>query len=244
MIEATLCGKWKLPIFFASEGEDSVERGERSYIHYAVKHPELVSAKCWATEWLFTDLLPQGEYSAVEYLAGVGVQSVILKNTVSLSRHLVLERDANCVRHLQSLGFDSREGDARKSMVEHTDFDIKLADFPSSSVVSVDTKWKGFRNLFSEGTKLVVWTDTAISYPLAIHGRRYGERFGTPPVLTREDYVESYARWVSRTFGFNVVRAAIRGKNAIYFAATPSPATLEVREFPVTDLSGFQVNAN
>lgn len=240
MSEAVLCGKWKLPIFFESAAEEGVERGERSYIHYAVKHPEMVSAKCWATEWLFSDVAKPG--TAVEYLAGVGVQSVILKNLVSLNRHLVLERDENCVGHLSRLGFDAHAADARKSMSRETDFDIKLADFPSSSVVSVDTKWRGFRDLFTDNTKLVVWTDTAISYPLAVHGKRYGAKFGVEEVRTKEEYIELYSKWVAEEFGFSIAKAAVRGKNAIYFAAVPHSSPLTVKEFPITDCSGFEIN--
>jgi hypothetical protein len=242
MKTATVCGKWKLPIFFDSTNEDSVSRSERSYIHYAVKHPELVSAKCWATEWLFSGTLPLGNYSAVEYLAGVGVQSIILKNTISLTKHLVLERDENCVKHLINAGFDTRVADARKLMSSETEFDIKLADFPSSSIVSVDTKWRGFKDLFTDNTKLIVWTDTAISYPLGVHGKRYGAKFGIDQVRTKEEYIELYSKWISKEFGFAIKKAAIRGKNAIYFAAVPHSSSLTVKEFPVTDTKGFSVD--
>ena len=239
MTTALLCDKWTLPCHFDNVSEGETQRTDRSYIHYAVTHPEFVSAKCWATEWLFKDSLPEGQYSAIEYLAGVGVQSTILRNTINLSEHLVLERDENCVKHLKQLGFNSRSADARKSMKTETDFDIKLADFPSSSVISVDTKWKGFRDMFDSSTSMIAWTDTAISYPLGIHGKKYGAKFGVGEIRTKEEYIENYADWINRELGYTLTKAAIRGTNAIYFLAKSTPSNLSVEEFPFSGPPGF-----
>jgi hypothetical protein len=242
MTKARICKKWDLDLNFEMKSEDDLARNQRSYIHFAVDHSDMVSAKCYATEWLLTDVVPEGTYSAVEYLAGIGVQSTILQNLFNLSEHVVMERDLECYEHLKNLGLDAVHADANKSMFTHTDYDVKLADFPSSSVLSVQKKWKGFRNLFASNPKLVVWTDTATSYPMKIHGARYAQIFNSSELLTREDYVKQYALWIQREFGYSVVKAAFRGKNAVYFAATPGFKTTETKAFPLDQYSdGFEV---
>ena len=242
MTTARICQKWDLDFNFEMKTEGDLSREQRSYIHFAVAHPDMVSAKCWATEWLLTDVIPAGKYSAVEYLAGVGVQSIIIQNTFSLSEHTVMERDPECYRHLSGLGLNAEHADANKSMFTHTDYDLKFADFPSSSVLSVQSKWKGFRKLFESGPELVVWTDTSISYPMKIHGWRYSKVFNSGELVTRDDYVREYASWLQREFNYSIVKAAFRGKNAVYFAAVPGVKGTETRSFPLDKYSdGFEV---
>ena len=242
MTTARVCKKWDLDLNFEMKTEEGLSRNERSYIHFAVAHSDMVSAKCWATEWLLTDLLPKKKYSAVEYLAGVGVQTVVIQNLFNLSEHVVMERDLECYAHLKKVGLNAFNADANKSMFTHTDFDLKFADFPSSSVLSVQKKWKGFRKLFENKPKLVVWTDTSISYPIKIHGARYSKIFNSGELVTREDYVEQYALWLQREFDYSIAKAAFRGKNAVYFAAVPGTRDTETKAFPLDKYSdGFEV---
>jgi hypothetical protein len=127
-------------------------------------------------------------------------------------------------------------------MFTHTDYDLKFADFPSSSVLSVQNKWKGFRKLFESKPKLVVWTDTSISYPMKIHGARYAQIFNSDELVTREDYVEQYALWLQHEFDYSIVKAAFRGKNAVYLAAVPGTRDTETKAFPLDQYSdGFEI---
>jgi hypothetical protein len=238
-MKAKICGKWEIVFAQPVESEKDLDLNERSYLHFIAAKPELVAAKCWATEWLLTDLVEEG-CSLVEYLAGAGVQAVIARNVLVPREHLVLERDKKCCEHLMSLGIQTVELDANKSMFEFEDYEVKFADFPSSSVISVQKKWKGFLNLFESGPKLVVWTDTACSYPISIHGGKYAKEFGMELLESWEDYVESYSKWLFKKTGFSIKKAAFRGRNAVYFAAVPGECDTEIKWFALQDCeTGF-----
>ena len=233
-MKTLICGKWELVFNETISNEFEVPLNERSYLHFVLAKPEFVSAKCLATEWLLTGLIEKG-CSLVEYLAGVGVQATIAKNLLVPETHLLLERDGNCCSHLKGLGFEVCEEDANRSMFQHDNFDVKFADFPSSSVISVQKKWKGFFHLFKSKPKLVVWTDTACSYPLSIHGGRYAKEFGAKELESWDDYVFKYSDFLIKRVGYSIKRAAVRGKNAIYFAAVPGECEVEIKKFPLSE---------
>ena len=236
---AVICGKWELAFNETISNEFEVPLNERSYLHFVLAKPEFVSAKCLATEWLLTGLIEKG-CSLVEYLAGVGIQATIAKNLLVPRKHLLLERDGNCCSHLRSLGFEVEEEDANRSMFEYDNFDVKFADFPSSSVISVQKKWKGFFHLFKSKPKLVVWTDTACSYPLSIHGAKYAKEFGAEELESWDDYVVKYSDFLYKRVGYSIKRAAVRGKNAIYFAAVPGECEVDIKKFPLSECAeGF-----
>lgn len=236
---AVICGKWELVFNETISNEFEVPLNERSYLHFVLAKPEFVSAKCLATEWLLTGLIEKG-FSLVEYLAGVGIQATIAKNLLVPGKHLLLERDGNCCSHLRSLGFEVGEEDANRSMFEYDNFDVKFADFPSSSVISVQKKWKGFFHMFESKPKLVVWTDTACSYSLAIHGAKYAKEFEVDSLESWDDYIAKYSDFLYERVGYSIKRAAVRGKNAIYFAAVPGECEVEIKKFPLNECAeGF-----
>ena len=241
-MKAVICNKWELSFETKAVPENNVDMNQRSYLHFVATRPELVAAKCLATEWLLTDVISEGA-TLVEYLAGVGIQSVIAREILKPSMQVLFERDLECVQHLNSAGFEAREGNANKTMFTDTDYNVKFADFPTSSVVSVQNKWKGFFNLFKSKPELVVWTDTACSYPITIHGGRYAKEFGLDSLESWESYVRSYNEWLGKRVGYSVRKAAFRGKNAVYFAAVPADCETEMKRFGLGEcMNGFVVS--
>jgi hypothetical protein len=120
--------------------------------------------------------------------------------------------------------------------MENNNFDLKFLDLPNSSILQITTKWKdGFNKLFESEPKLVVWTDTSIAYPISIHGRKYGIILNAK-LETKSDYINEYSAWLFGNFGYSIKRAAIRGANAVYFAA--------VQGLVDTTISSFAVDKN
>ena len=242
---AKICNEWELPFNFDLKSEDNVSLHNRSYLHYAAEHPELVSAKCWATKWLLEDIIDMTQtYTAIEYMAGIGVQSLLIQKLFNLELHVMGELDEGCVEHLSSIDWNHKVivncQDAKKSLIEDHNFDLKFLDLPNSSILQVTTKWKnGFNKLFESNPKLVVWTDTSITYPISIHGEKYGNILNTK-LETKFDYINAYSAWLFRNFGYTIKRAAIRGTNAVYFAAVPGLVSTTISSFPIaTNADGF-----
>jgi hypothetical protein len=242
---AKICNEWDLPFNIDVKSEDSVSLHNRSYIHYAAQHTDLVAAKCWATKWLLKSVIqPDENYSVREYMAGIGVQTLLIQKLFKISKHNVGELDAGCVEHLLSTRWDCPITvdleDAQKALEKNDESDLKFLDLPNSSILQITTKWKnGFDKMFESNPKLVVWTDTSVTYPMTIHGKKYGEILSAQ-VNDKYDYVNAYSNWLYNRFGYSIIRAAFRARNAVYFAAIPGKHETETKEFPVADnLDGF-----
>ena len=105
--------------------------------------------------------------------------------------------------------------------MEDDDSQLKFLDLPNSSILQIEKKWKdGFYKLFDSKPKLVVWTDTSVTYPMSLHG---------------EKYVDSYSKWLYNKFGYSIKRAAFRARNAVYFAAISGDHKTESKSFPVKE---------
>ena len=238
-MKALICDKWELSFESEAVPENNVSRSQRSYLHFVAAKPEQVAAKCLATEWLLTGLIEEGA-TLVEYLAGVGIQSVIAREILKPSRQILFERDADCVKHLVTEGFEATVGNANKTMFTDTDYDVKFADFPTSTVISVQNRWEGFFNMFESNPKLVVWTDTACAYPMALHGSKYAKKFESGPIVSFEDYITTYSGWLRKKAGYSIMKVAFRGRNAAYFAAMPEEREVEIKRFALRDCkNGF-----
>jgi hypothetical protein len=175
-------------------------------------------------------------------MAGIGVQSLLIQKLFKLELHVMGELDEGCVEHLSSIYWGHKAivkcQDAQKSLMEDNNFDLKFLDLPNSSILQVTTKWKdGFNKLFESNPKLVVWTDTSITYPISIHGEKYGNILGAK-LDTKFDYINSYSAWLFRNFGYTIKRAAIRGTNALYFAAVPGLVSTTISSFPIAENEG------
>jgi hypothetical protein len=244
MKTAKICKTWELN-FDSLQSEDDVSLHKRSYLHYASEHADFVAAKSWATKWLLEDILDTDAYSCHEYMAGIGVQTILVQKLFNIRRHIVGELDKECIEHLEKQDWDFKPvfklQDAKTAIQEVNDADIKLMDLPSSSILKVNKDWKDcFFPLFENEPKLVVWTDTSITYPISIHGEKYRKIFESEELTSKEDYIHAYSVWLYKNFGYSIKRAAIRGRNAVYFAALPGLHKTTIKEFPLKEnLDGF-----
>ena len=241
---AKVCNEWTLT-FNKLKSEEDVSLHNRSYLHYAAQHSDMVAAKCWATKWLLENIIDTSkEYSAREYMAGIGIQTLLIQKLFKLEHHIIGELDEGCVSHLLDNEWDVtpvvRHQDASKAVQENDNSDLKFLDLPNSSILKITTQWKDiFYKLFESKPKLIVWTDTSVTYPMSIHGEKYGKILSAE-IRDKYDYVNAYSAWLFRNFGYSIKRAAFRGNNAVYFAAVPGMHETEMKSFPLAETSdGF-----
>ena len=240
MRTAKLLGKYDLPINIPLADESDRTKGKRSYAHYLSAQQPLVATKVAATAWLLdkTPLDPARSYTSREYLAGVGICTTLITKMLNISSQTLNEVDDSCLQQLESVDWGVpttvKKAKFKKSILEEDDSDLKFLDFPSSSILTLQTKWAGFERVFDSKPSLVVWTDTAVTYPLSLHGAKYASILGKRPE-NREEYVQAISEWLSSRFGYSLVRAAFRGRNAVYLSATPGEHTPELGYFLKTE---------
>lgn len=241
---AKVCDEWELT-FSELKSEEDVSLHNRSYLHYAATHSEMVAAKAWATKWLLEDIVDMNkEYSVREYMAGIGIQTLLIQKLFKLKKHTIGELDEGCVKHLLSNNWKIEptvlHQDANKATEDNEHYDLKFLDLPNSSILQTTTKWKDiFFKLFESKPDLIVWTDTSVTYPMSIHGEKYGKILSSK-ITNKYEYVNAYSAWLYFNFGYTIKRAAFRGKNAVYFAAVQGQEKTEMKEFPIDDnLNGF-----
>jgi hypothetical protein len=173
---------------------------------------------------------PNKSYTSREYLAGVGICTALITNILNIKSQILNELDDECVTQLVSVEWGTptvvTKADVRKSILEPDDSDLKFIDYPSSSILTLHKKWAGFEKVFESSPKLVVWTDTAVTYPMSLHGERYATILGRKPE-NREDYVQAISQWLSNHYGYSLIRAAFRGRNAVYLSAAQGYHNLE-----------------
>jgi|TARA_R110000796_G_scaffold103194_1_gene212362 hypothetical protein len=238
---AKVCKEWDLNFNIELKSEEDTSLHSRSYIHYAAQHTELVACKSWATKWLLEDIVDSTkEYNVREYMAGIGVQTCIIQNLFKVKKHIVSELDEGCVEHLSNTNFDPkpevRFENAQESLMEDDSSNLKFLDLPNSSILQIEKKWKdGFYKLFDSNPELVVWTDTSVTYPMSLHGEKYSKLLSSPSINNKEEYVDSYSKWLYNKFGYSIGRAAFRARNAVYFAAIPGDHKTESKSFPVKE---------
>jgi hypothetical protein len=235
--EATLMGKWKLPFHIKLHSEDNVELHKRSYIHYLADHQPLVAAKVVATAWALEKTLLDTDksYTSREYLAGVGVMTCIITNMLNISKQTLGELDAECVEQLRLTNWGVPTVVNHESVIDalqkEDDSDIKFLDFPNSSILQLQKQWKGFENAFTSRPKFLMWTDTSVTYPTSLHGEKYSEILGVK-VTTKEEYVKGISTWLYKNFGYSLIRAAFRDRNAVYLTCAPGQYEVEMKHFP------------
>lgn len=241
---AKVCNEWEI-IFSDLKTEDDVSLHNRSYLHYAASHKELVAAKAWATKWLLEDIVDTNkEYSAREYMGGIGIQSLLIQNLFKIKKHTIGELDEGCIKHLSTNDWKKTpivlHQNVNDAIKDDEHYDFKFADFPNSSILQITTKWKNiFYKLFESKPTLVVWTDTSVTYPMSIHGEKYSKILSSK-ISNKYEYVNAYSFWLYDNFGYSIKRAAFRGKNAVYFAAVEHQTQTEIKEFPISNnLDGF-----
>lgn len=240
MSEATLLGKYTLPIHIDLVSEESRSKEKRSYAHYLAEHQPLVAAKVAATEWLLRSagLDLTRRYTSREYLAGVGIQTILITNIFNISNQILGELDTQCVEQLARVEWNApttvRQQNVIEALKEPDDSQLKFLDFPASSVLTLKKKWKGFENVFESKPELVVWTDTSCTYPYSLHGKRYAEILNAP-VTNVDEYLAGITQWLQREYNYTLVAAAFRARNAIYLAARPGAHELKTARFMPKD---------
>jgi hypothetical protein len=212
--------------------EDHLPLRRRSYIWFAINKPELLGAKIAATRWLLK-AIPKVK-SVREYMGGIGLQSLLVREHFKPTRHIISDINEECVAHLKRMGFAASCEDARKSMLEPDSSELKMVDFPASSILHIRDNVQ-FHALFASHPRAVVWTDTSISYHIAVHGARYAKALGVKALTSAEDYVRAYSEWLNRQFGYTIARAATRGRNALYLCAVPRACEVEFKTFALAD---------
>lgn len=233
---AIICDKWNLDFHIKIQAENDVEKHNRSYMHYISEHTPLVAAKCWATKWALESINSDIKYTVREYFAGVGIMTTIIQGLFDISHHVANELDKKCVEQLKlnnwKFPVSASYADATKSLLENDSSDLKFLDFPSSSILHLKRKWKdGFNKAFESKPKLVMWTDTSVTYPISIHGPKYSKELDYP-IETKQDYIKGISAWLYSTFGYSIKRAAFRANNAVYLAAIPGQWIVEFKHFP------------
>lgn len=240
MKSSKICNEWTLNFHISVKDEDTANKHNRSYIHYVAEHMPWVAAKCWATKWALEglNLDKDKQYTCIEYFAGVGIMTTIIQNMLNISKSIVAERDENCYKQLLLNSWKAPtvayHKDAKDFLLEPDSSDLKFLDFPNSSILQINKIWsEGFNKAFSTKPKMVMWTDTSVTYPMAIHGAKYSKEFGGLPVTSKEEYVDSMSKWLYNKFGYSIIRAAFRAKNAVYLVSIPGKHKTEIKYFPV-----------
>jgi hypothetical protein len=117
---------------------------------------------------------------------------------------------------------------------------MKFLDMPNSSILQISTKWNEcFEKAFYSNPKLVAWTDTSVTYPISVHGKKYSMILGEK-LSDKYDYVNSYSKWLYSKYKYSIIKAAFRAKNAVYFVAIPGNHKTEFKNFDLINTSnGF-----
>lgn len=240
---AILCNKWEMPFYIDVQPEYGVDQRLRSYAHFVATQPELVAAKCLATEWILGDTPPN--LKLVEFFGGVGFVSVIAEALLSPNQHQIYEIDDNCIKQLRFLfhaknGIYISKGDAKETILQDT-ADIVSLDFPNFTILDIRPggRWETqFATVFQCSPQGVLFTDTATSY-FHVHKERYSKCFGRK-LITIRDYILALSAYLQGQYGYGISRVAYRGRNAVYLYAEPGRHIMEENIFPVEEsANGF-----
>ena len=238
--QAIICDKWDYRLNNNYKDESHKENSKRSYLYFVQEKQELVSSKCLATEWLIKDLADS--YLTIrEYFAGAGVSTIIFQNVIKPTEHVAGDLDYECYNQLSSIkGIKSLHEDGHKSILKNEKFDIKICDFPKSSIIQITRGlWSNFLALFLSKPKYVIWTDTSRTYPISIHKEKY-EKILQQNINNYEEYFEAMSKWLESNTGYSINKVAYRGKNANYILASPNKNILEHKYFNLeNEYKGF-----
>jgi len=235
--QAKICSKWDYYLSPSVKDESNITKHKQSYLHFVKEKQKLVSAKCLATSWLLNDLQDE-KLSVREYFAGAGISSVIIQNIVDTNNHKVGDLDKDCCEQLKTLNnMEVVHEDGHKSILNNESYDLKVCDFPHNSIIQISRgKWSNFLALFNSKPKYVVWTDTARTYPLSIHKKRYEKEFNKNGLNNYEDYFEFMSDWLLDYTGYTIQKVAYRGSNANYILASKANWTqIEHKSFTLED---------
>ena len=243
-LKALLCNKYEFEINVSLKDESNKKRNEQSYLHFITSRQDLVSAKCIATEWLLEDVNVDREYSIREYFAGVGIQATLLQNMLNVTKHKVSDIDLECFNQLkEDKRWESFKEDGHKAILDNEYFDIKMLDFPHSSIIHLKRgKWSNFLGAFISKPEIVCWTDTSMTYSIKIHGSNYAKELNASSLNSYSDYFKAMSDWLYGQVGYSIAKVAYRAKNAAYIKAIKGKHNLTEKSFPLDKSnSGFKI---
>jgi hypothetical protein len=239
---AKLCKKYNYIFYNNFSSEENVSKHKQSYIHFVKNEQQLVSAKCLATEWLIKDI-KDNNLTLFEYFAGAGVSSIIFNKTMNINYHEATDFNQDCVNQLKKMKIIHKayKSDFRKIILKENKFDIKVLDFPYSSILQTTRgDWNMFGYAFSSEPKYLIWTDTARTYPLSIHKKKY-EKILNDSLNDYEDYFEKYSNLLFQNYRYRINKVAWRGKNANYILASKQNTNISHKMFELNEKNeGFQ----
>tara|TARA_R110000744_G_C19218557_1_gene546851 strand:+ start:67 stop:804 length:738 start_codon:yes stop_codon:yes gene_type:complete len=237
-----LANKYNYSLYVDNINEDNKATHKQSYLHFVSQRKDLVSAKCFATDWLIKDI-DNSEYSLIEYFAGVGISSEIYKQKLNIKEHKVIELDINCYRQLSNMkNMKVKLEDGHKAILKYVNYDIKVCDWGTGTIVQYTRgKWTNFLALFINQPKYVIWTDTSVAFP-AQHSsfKIYAKELNTEFFSTYKDYYKSMSEWLFFNSGYSISKIAYRGKNACYILAKKGQHEIEEKIFTLKNYdNGF-----
>ena len=243
-LKALLCNKYEFEINVSLKDESNKKRNEQSYLHFITSRQDLVSAKCIATEWLLEDVNVDREYSIREYFAGVGIQATLLQNMLNVTKHKVSDIDLECFNQLkEDKRWESLKEDGHKAILDNEYYDIKMLDFPHSSIIHLKRgKWSNFLASFICKPEMVCWTDTSMTYSIKIHGSNYSKELNISSLNSYSDYFKAMSDWLYGQVGYSIAKVAYRAKNAAYIKAIKGKHNLTEKSFPLDKSNpGFKI---
>lgn len=210
-LKALLCNKYEFEINVSLKDESNKKRNEQSYLHFITSRQDLVSAKCIATEWLLEDVNVDREYSIREYFAGVGIQATLLQNMLNVTKHKVSDIDLECFNQLkEDKRWESLKEDGHKAILDNEYYDIKMLDFPHSSIIHLKRgKWSNFLASFICKPEIVCWTDTSMTYSIKIHGSNYSKELNISSLNSYSDYFKAMSDWLYGQVGYSIDRKSV-----------------------------------
>lgn len=230
MPKGLICEKWELPMLDETSGFFAhTNRGE-------------LSRRALAFEWL-VDGVPEDKVW-MEPFAGIGLQSVIIKNVTNPKMQYLSDIDEACVRQLHLvLPEDDKiiinEGDAYH-MLTHLDdnpVDVMVLDFPNFTPVKFE-QWKPVLDeAFRKGPKLVEITDVSPRF-LHLHKNLYSEILGAE-INTKEDYIRAISKYIHDHYYYSVVKAGYKAGTAYMALGNVNIEDPEIKFFG-PDMSGFR----
>lgn len=244
MRRALLCGRYPLSFHIEVAREDHLPERRRSYAHFLAARPDLVDAKCRATDWLLDGAIVNAPI--VDYFGGVGLVAAIARPKLlpEGQRHEIYEIDGQCVAqlgaefgHLPGVSVTLADARGANLIAGVSEGEGVFLDFPHFT--PLQRKWMPlFGRVIAAKPSYVVLTDTALSM-LPVHRQKYGRLFGGVDVVGAPSYVSGFDSWLRQMVGYRVDRAAQRGRNAIYMLLVPVGAGDDdgpaFRDFPLQE---------
>jgi hypothetical protein len=195
-----ICDKWELTVELE---QAAATKGHRPFHEFPVSS---MGRRAVCRERLLANL-PQIE-TAVELFGGLGITSTILRNTQTLSDHVVSELNQDLVGHLARNGFNARQGDAFAEVSGYQGRDLLDCDFGLFTIL----QWRKNPELqefadsaFNGGHRYLIWTDESISR-LGVNREKYAAVFATE-TKNIKDYVNNWSKLWFSLYGYSILDA-------------------------------------